>query len=150
MEERKYPLGTTFELMSELWSLDHALERASKRMEARLGLTSPQSIALRIIGRYPGILVGHLASVLHVDVSTMSSVLARLVQRGLVDRRVDARDRRRVALGLTADGRALDVIDEDSVEAAVARVLATSPLEDLEATRRVLAALRRELARAAD
>lgn len=147
MLERSFPLGDVLELLSELWSLDHAFERTSKRMETELGITSPQSIALRIIGRYPGILAGQLARLLHVDASTVSAILGRLVQRGLVERRVDPRDRRRVSLGLTAEGRALDTLHAQSIEASVARALAQTSASDVEATRRVLATLREELTR---
>ena len=42
-----------------------------------------------------------------MDAATMQGVIKRLRARGLIDRMPDARDRRRVVLSLTADGRSL-------------------------------------------
>ncbi len=42
-----------------------------------------------------------------MDAATMQGVIKRLLARGLIDRKPDAEDRRRVALSLTGDGRSL-------------------------------------------
>ena len=42
-----------------------------------------------------------------MDAATMQGVIKRLLARGLIDRKPDPEDRRRVVLSLTADGRAL-------------------------------------------
>jgi len=121
------PLGAVLEFMRTMWALDHALQRASKRMEARLGVTGPQRLVIRVVARFPTIPAGQLAEVLHVHPSTLTGILKRLERQGLLSRRVDPRDRRRVLLGLTRKGRRLDIESEGTVEAAVRVALSQLP-----------------------
>src|SRR5512138_3249138 len=94
--------------MRVIWELDHALQKTSKHMERMLGVTAPQRLVLRILGRFPGMQAGQLAAVLHLHPSTITGVLTRLQRRGHITRRADPRDRRRATFGLTAKGRELD------------------------------------------
>jgi len=135
------PLGEVLDFLRWLWAVDHGLATTSKRMEASLGITGPQRLVLRLVGRFPGVRPGRLAEILHVHPSTVSGLLARLERRGLVERRPDPRDRRRIHVGLTARGRALDTPATGTIEAAVQRVLATFPRERVQAARDVLGAL---------
>jgi DNA-binding MarR family transcriptional regulator len=141
------PLDAPLELLRELWALDHALERTSKRMLATLGISGPQRFVLRVVGRFPRISAGQLAATLHVHPSTMTGLIRRLEHRGLVRRWSDPSDRRRVLLGLTPAGQRLDVRAHGTVEEAVERVLAKSPRARIEATRDAVRALVIELAR---
>src|SRR3954470_12003885 len=102
-------LGEVLEFMRLLWAVDHGLQSTSKRMESTLGITGPQRLVLRLVGRFPGITAGNLAQILHVHPSTLTGVLKRLERRGFLQRRPDPRDARRASLGLTARGRRLDV-----------------------------------------
>ena len=120
-------LPPVLEFMRALWALDHALQSASKRMEAALGVTAPQRTLVRIVGRFPGISAGEAAAILHVHPSTLTGVLKRLEGRGLVTRRADPRDGRRALLALTARGRELDRLRSGTVEAVVRRVLQRLP-----------------------
>jgi MarR family transcriptional regulator, organic hydroperoxide resistance regulator len=113
------PLGSVLEFMRTIWALDHELQRTSRRMKSGLGVTGPQRLVLRVVGRFPGMSAGQLAQVLHLHPSTLTGVLQRLEHQGLLARRADARDGRRVLLGLTREGRQLDVDSEGTVEAAV-------------------------------
>jgi DNA-binding MarR family transcriptional regulator len=113
------PLGEVLDFMRLIWRLDHALQRASKRMQASLGVTGPQRLVMRIVGRFPGIPAGQLARILHVHPSTLTGVLKRLERGGLVSRRSDPRDQRRALIGLTAEGRRLEADLEGTVESAV-------------------------------
>jgi DNA-binding MarR family transcriptional regulator len=116
-------LGPVLGFMRALWALDHALQSASKRMEARLGVTAPQRLVLRIVGRFPGISAGELSEILHLHPSTLTGVLQRLGERKLLVRRADPADARRALLELTAKGRAVDALRTGTVEAAVRRAL---------------------------
>ncbi len=119
------PLGEVLEFLRLIWALDHALQRASKRMERSLGVTGPQRLAMRIVGRFPGILAGQLAAILHLHPSTLTGILKRLERQGLLTRRRDPRDARRALLGLTAKGRRLEeAVVAGTVEAAVRSALA--------------------------
>jgi MarR family transcriptional regulator, organic hydroperoxide resistance regulator len=120
-------LGSVLDFMRVLWALDHALQSRSKRMEQTLGITGPQRIIVRILGRFPGMQVGQLAHILHLTPGTLSGILKRLQQCGIITRRVDPRDRRRAELGLTAKGRAQDIEATGTVEAAVQAALEGLP-----------------------
>jgi DNA-binding MarR family transcriptional regulator len=128
----------SLEFLQCLWRTGHALERRSRRMERAIGLTSQQRLVLRFLGRFPGVTAGHLAGALHVDPGTLSASLRRLEARGLIERRRDLADTRRVTIGLTRRGRALDVPQPDSVEAAADALLSGVSARDLAATMRVL------------
>jgi DNA-binding MarR family transcriptional regulator len=121
------PLGKVLDFMRLIWALDHGLQSLSKRMQSTLGLTGPQRIALRVLGRRPGISAGALAETLRLHPSTLTGILHRLEKRGLIRRARDPKDGRRARLELTRRGRKLDVHSPGTVEAVVARVLAGIP-----------------------
>ena len=143
-EGRMLPLGAVLDFMRLLWALDHALQSASKRMESAFGMTGPQRLVVRIVGRFPGIAAGRIAEILHVHPSTLTGVLKRLEGRGILQRRPDPRDARRALFMLTAKGRRLDTVRTGTVEQAVRRVLLKDP-EKVAVAQEVLAALSGEL-----
>jgi MarR family transcriptional regulator, organic hydroperoxide resistance regulator len=136
--EGEFSLGPSLEFLRRLWRLNHALERASYRMDDALGLTAQQRFLLRFIGRFPGIAPGDAARALHVDPGTVSSTIRRLEAKKLVTRKRDTTDARRIALRLTAKGRAMDQPDERSVEAAVERLLRTSSPSEILAAEKLI------------
>ncbi|HYO66281.1 MAG TPA: MarR family transcriptional regulator, partial [Archangium sp.] len=117
----------------------------SKRMEARLGLTGPQRLVLRLVGRFPDITAGRLAQILHVHPSTLTGVLKRLEKRGLLERKSDPLDGRKALFALTEGGRTLDVPSEGTVENAVQRAISRLPRARLQNAQEVLMALAQEL-----
>jgi DNA-binding MarR family transcriptional regulator len=116
-------LGSVLEFLRIVWGLYHALQIRSKRMEAELGVTGPQRLVLRVVGRFPKVSAGELAKILQVHPSTLTGVLRRLEERGFVRRRGDVSDRRRALFELTRSGHALDAIKAGTVEAAARRAL---------------------------
>lgn len=141
LDEEAPGLGDVLDFMRLIWALDHALQRTSKRMAGQLGVTGPQRLVLRIVGRFPGIPPGPLAELLHLHPSTLTGILQRLEHRGLIHRRSDPSDGRRLLLGLTAAGRRFDQAAEGTVEAAVQHVLSSTPRHKLKATQEVLTSL---------
>jgi DNA-binding MarR family transcriptional regulator len=139
------PLGEVLEFMRLLWSIDHGLQTTSKRMEVTLGITGLQRMVLRLVGRFPSISAGRLARLLHLHPSTLTGVLKRLEDKGLVSRTVDPLDARRALFTLTPRGRALDVPATGTVEAAVQRVLNRNSSGRIASVREVLRALSQEL-----
>jgi DNA-binding MarR family transcriptional regulator len=139
--EARYPLGRDLELLERVWRVNHAMQRVSNRMSRELGLTGPQRLIIRCVGRYPGLTASQLAALLHLDRGTVSASLNRLEVKGLLERGADPFDGRRVSLGLTAAGRDLDRPTVHTIEAAVQHLLRTTSEADLDATGRVLAAL---------
>lgn len=136
--EPDFALGPSLDFLRGLWQLNHALESASKRMEATIGITAQQRLVLRCVGKYPGISAGNLATLLHVDPGTISASIKRLEKKGLVQRRRDPKDKRRVFLGLTEEGHQLDRPERQTIEAVVTTVLSKLGASDTEATQRVL------------
>src|SRR5688572_2784243 len=114
-------------------------------MAATLGITGPQRLVIRIVGRFPTIHARQLADILHLHPSSLTAVLKRLERRDLVRRWPDERDRRRWRLGLTRQGQALNREVPGTIEAAVQRVLKTTTRDNLDSTRAVLSKLAREL-----
>lgn len=143
--ESGLPVGDAIDFMRVIWAVDHALQRRSKAMEAALGVTGPQRLVIRMIGRFPSIHARQLADILHLHPSSLTALLKRLERRHLVRRWPDERDRRRWLLGLTRKGQALNRELPGTIEAAVQRVLKTTSADKLEATRAVLSRLAREL-----
>jgi DNA-binding MarR family transcriptional regulator len=139
------PLDEVFEFMRLLWAVDHELQSTSKRMEATMGLTGPQRLVVRIVGRFPGITAGRLAQVMYLHPSTLTGILKRLEKSGMVKRESDPLDARKALFTLTEAGRAQDVPAPGTVEAAVQRALARVSHARLVGAREVLTALSEEL-----
>jgi DNA-binding MarR family transcriptional regulator len=139
------PVGDAIDFLRLIWAVDHALQRRSKAMATTLGITGPQRLVIRIIGRFPSIHAKQLADILHLHPSSLTAVLKRLERRHLVRRWPDERDRRRWLLGLTRQGQALNRETPGTIEAAVQRMLKTTIRVDVDVTRAVLGRLAREL-----
>ncbi|MEY4546064.1 MAG: transcriptional regulator, MarR family [Pseudomonadota bacterium] len=129
-----------------LWAIDHGLRSVSRRMQQELGLTGPQRLVLRIVGKFPKLMPSQLAELLHLDRGTLTGILGRLAAQQLVTRTANERDGRSVLLNLTARGRLLDREVPGTVEACIGRALASVPVESVKAARQVLEAVTRELA----
>lgn len=140
-------LGVALDFMRLLWSVDHGLQRRSKRMEVELGVTGMQRVIIRLIGRYPEVAAGRLAELVHVHPSTLTGVLRRLVDRGFVHRERDPDDARRSKFVLLPPGQQIDATQAGTVEAAIRRALARLDPAAVDAARTVLAAVSEELAR---
>ena len=92
----------------------HLLRRAHQRHAAifqeTIGdaqLTPLQFAALAKLDDLGEVSQNELGRRTAMDAATMQGVIKRLLARGLIDRKPDPEDRRRVVLSLTADGRAL-------------------------------------------
>ena len=129
-----------------MWAVDHELQSVSKRMLIELGLTGPQRLAVRFIGRQPGLAAGELAALLHLDPGTVTGILRRLEAAGMIVRARDSSDSRRVCLTLTRRGQAMNRTRTGTIEFAVRRALASVPDGDVRAARRVLKLLAEQLA----
>jgi DNA-binding MarR family transcriptional regulator len=134
-------LGEVLEFMRLIWGISHGLQSTSKRMEAQLGITGPQRLAVRIVGQCPGVSAGKLAEILQLHPSTLTGVLRRLEDRGVLERRSGECDRRQAHLRLTPAGRAIDRRHAGTVEAAVRGVLSDLVPGKVRAASEVLRAL---------
>lgn len=133
-------LGEVLDFLRMIWAVDHSLQKTSKRMKSAIGVTGPQRLVIRIVARFPGIPAGQIAQLLHVHPSTLTGILKRLERQGLIRRRPDPKDRRRAFLGVTENGRRIDVAGAGTVEAAAKRVLSRTPRAKIESTKEILMA----------
>jgi DNA-binding MarR family transcriptional regulator len=142
------PSEDVLSFMRLMWAVDHALQRSSKQMNRSIGLTGPQRLVVRLLGRTPGLSAGQLAAELHLDPSTLTGILQRLEGRRLVSRAKDPSDARRLRLSLTARGEQFDQPTPGTIEAALTRALDGRPSRDVKAARAVMSAIAEELAAA--
>ena len=83
------------------------LRVADRAAQSELGLSSAQLFVLSELGKTPAISLGELAERTHTDQSSVSVVVARLVDSGLVQRDRAGEDARRLELSLTRSGRSI-------------------------------------------
>ncbi|HEX5009783.1 MAG TPA: MarR family transcriptional regulator [Planctomycetota bacterium] len=127
--------------MQLLWSIDRGMRTVSAEMHSKLGVTGPERLILRMVGRRPEISAGQLARLLRRHPSSLTGALDRLTRRGMLSSVVDPNDRRRVILTLTAAGRRVDRLETGTLEAAMRRTLARVPAGSLSTASRVLAVI---------
>jgi DNA-binding MarR family transcriptional regulator len=130
-------MQTRTDLVSEVFSVVGRFRRQLRRSAGRgfdaTGLTEAQAELLRLVGRRPDISIREAAAELGLMPNTASTLVSRLAAGGLLNRTVDADDRRVGRLRLTetaqhiadrsrAAGRAalaevLGELDEDQIDA---------------------------------
>lgn len=86
----------------------HAFTRAYKPLLDPLGLTYPQYLTMLALWEKDGQKVKALGDKVGLDSGTLSPLLKRLEQSGLVERRRDPEDERQVRITLTEKGRSLE------------------------------------------
>lgn len=129
------------EFLRILWALNHALETHSRRMQRTLGVTGRERIVIRLVGSMPRASAGDVSRTLHLDPSSLTAVLRRLVRRRLVRRTTDRADSRRSVLELTRRGAAVNALRAGTVEAHVKRVIGRTSPGHVEAAGAILRAL---------
>jgi DNA-binding MarR family transcriptional regulator len=75
--------------------------------QSQVGLSGAQLFVMRELGRTPSLSLSQLAQRTLTDQSSVSVVVTRLVDAGLVSRDRDTHDARRLVLNLTKNGRAV-------------------------------------------
>ncbi|MDP2121830.1 MAG: MarR family transcriptional regulator [Hoeflea sp.] len=93
-------------LCFDLYSTHHAVGQIYTPLLAPLGLTYPQYLVLLVLWQTDDLIVGEIGDRLHLESSTLTPLIKRLEAQGLVERRRDARDERKVRVTLTPEGEA--------------------------------------------
>jgi DNA-binding MarR family transcriptional regulator len=140
-------LGPVLEFMRVLWAVNHGLETMSKRMKRRAGVTGRERVVIRLVGSRPGVSAGELARILHVHPSSLTALLGRLVDRGLVLRTVHPDDARRAVLTLTRRGEGVDRMRTGTIEARVREALGRVATRDARTAAEVLSEISHALSR---
>lgn len=140
-----HPLEPVLDFMRLLWSIEHGLQKMSKRMESQFGITGPQRLVLLVVRRFPGLSAGELAHVIRLHPSTITGILQRLAARGLLERQRDPADSRRTRLYLKPRGVAFTRASPGTIEKAVRQGLTHVGPANVRAARKVLAEVARRL-----
>ena len=111
-----------------VYSAAHAFNRVYKPLLDRLGLTYPQYLVMLALWEHAPSTIGTLGEALGLDSATLTPLLKRMEAGGLVTRRRDAADERRVFVEPTAKGQALRAHMKD-VSAALACSVPLEPGE---------------------
>ena len=107
--------------MDSLRRVVHALRVATRASERAFGMSAAQLFVLRQLAAAPGQSLSDLARRTRTTQSSISEVVARLVERGLVTREPSPDDRRRAELMLTPSAHALLVNAPETLQERLLR-----------------------------
>src|SRR5947209_6616566 len=116
------PLMLGDQLCFAVYSTAHAFNRFYKPLLERLGLTYPQYLVMLVLWERDGVAVKDIGERLFLDSGTLTPLLKRMEQAGLVKRTRSSEDERQVLVALTAQGQAL----KDKARAVPMSILASS------------------------
>ncbi|MDI7861340.1 MarR family transcriptional regulator [Rhizobiaceae bacterium n13] len=95
------------QLCFAVYATAHAFTRAYKPLLDELGLTYPQYIVMLVLWERGDVPVKVIGEALYLDTGTLSPLLKRLEQAGLIRRVRDSKDERQVIVKLTEKGTAM-------------------------------------------
>jgi DNA-binding MarR family transcriptional regulator len=102
--------------MDAVRAVVRALRINTRAIELEIGISLAQLFVLQQVAHRPATSLNDLAERTATHQSSVSVVVRRLVDRGLVTRRADAADKRRVQIELTADGKKLLVGAPETIQ----------------------------------
>lgn len=117
------------------------LHESSRDAERIVGLTGAQLFVLQKLADAPGLSLNDLAARTHTHQSSVSTVVSRLVERGLVLRSAAPGDARRLELRLSAEGRRLAGRAPDAAQARLVDAIEQLPAVKRRTLARSLVAL---------
>jgi MarR family transcriptional regulator, organic hydroperoxide resistance regulator len=129
-----------------VYATGFAFNRVYRNLLSRLRLTYPQFLVLAALWSEDAVAVGALGEKLALDTSTLTPLLKRLEGLGLLTRRRDRADERRVIVSLTERGSAMRA--EAGEIARCVFAAADLPADAFAKLTRDVQALRRSLERA--
>ncbi|PWW03344.1 MarR family protein [Hoeflea marina] len=94
-------------LCFDLYSTHHAVGQVYKPLLAPLGVTYPQYLVLTVLWASDNLTVGAIGERLYLESSTLTPLIKRLEGQGLVKRKRDREDERKVRVKLTKAGDAM-------------------------------------------
>ena len=95
-----------------------------------MGVTTSQAGAILAFPLKDGLTMNELSKAVSLEISTMTRMVDQLVEKGLVERQTDAKDRRVVRVGLTEEGRKLHKRLEDALQSFYTSALNKFPKEE--------------------
>ena len=92
-------------VMIALRKIIRAIEMNSKKLFKRVGLTGPQLVILHEISRSEKITVGDIAQAVSLSQATVTGILERMENRGLLARERSSQDKRCIMVSISAAGK---------------------------------------------
>jgi DNA-binding MarR family transcriptional regulator len=117
----------TRDILDAVRRIVRSLHESSRAAEKVLGLTGAQLFVLQRLADAPGLSLNALAQQTHTHQSSVSTVVSRLVDRGLVLRTPSAADARRLELRVSAEGRRLVGRAPDAAQARLIHAIEQLP-----------------------
>lgn len=133
----------------EIAETAHALRKAFDRRACGMGVTRAQWKVLFRLKAQPGMRQIELADLLDIEPITLSRIVDRLEEGGLVERVADPTDRRAWRLHVTASARPLVDKLQALADDMTAEAFAGIDPKDIEITRQVLGRARENASRSA-
>lgn len=99
-------MASRLELIPGIHRAAHRIERYLQRVEGDLGVTRTEAQVLAFLATHRRTAVADLGRAFGLKPSTLTSVLDRLDDRGLIGREIHPADRRSFAITLTSRGAA--------------------------------------------
>ena len=130
-------------LCFDIYATHHAIGQTYQPLLSELGLTYPQYLVMIVLWERDGQSVGDVATRLDLASSTLTPLIKRLESQGLLERKRDTCDERKVRVTLTRTGRALKQ-KASHVPACVAKSLGLT-LEELVQLQTTLGKIRTKL-----
>lgn len=93
------------EVLVALRRIIRAVDMHSRRLIQTTGLSGPQVVLLQVMGQSDTVTAGELARRASLSQATVTTILDRLEERGMVSRKRSSDDKRRVHVALTEKGR---------------------------------------------
>src|SRR4051812_3921960 len=97
--------GETRAVIDAVRRIVRSLHESSRAAEKSLGLSGAQLFVLQTLADVPGLSLNGLSDRTHTHQSSVSTVVSRLVERGLILRTPASDDARRLELRVSAEGR---------------------------------------------
>jgi DNA-binding MarR family transcriptional regulator len=102
-----FVMSDSARILDAIRRLVRHLRLADRAAQSELGISGAQLFVLTELGKTPALSLNEVAALTRTDQSSVSVVVSRLVEAGLVTRERDTRDARRLVLNLTPGGRAV-------------------------------------------
>jgi DNA-binding MarR family transcriptional regulator len=131
------------QLCFAVYATAHAFTRAYKPILDRVGLTYPQYLVMLVLWEKSRLPVKAIGEQLDLDSGTLSPLLKRLEQNGLIARVRDPRDERQVIVSLTDKGSTMKG-EVDAIMIAIGKAAGCS-MDDMASLRERLHQLRANL-----
>ena len=119
-----------YRILAALRRISRALDVYSRKLNTRLGLTTPQLLCLHALTGSDQPTLSDLARAVNLGGSTVNGIVDRLEAKGYVVRQRSTQDRRKVFLALTSQGRQLAEQAPPSIQDRLSTALTRLPFPE--------------------